>query len=81
MTGVALFRKIQRQNFTDWEKLLSFLHLEHKQFPKVAFPLNLPLRLAQKMEKGSWQDPLLRQFLPTAEELHPSPLFLLICRR
>jgi EF-P beta-lysylation protein EpmB len=32
------------------------------------FPLNLPLRLAEKIEKGNFNDPILRQFLPTTQE-------------
>lgn len=41
------------------------------------FPLNVPGRLVEKMKKGHWNDPLLRQFLPTLEEQKPSPLFVL----
>ena len=76
--GIPLFRQIQRQNFTDWKKLLSFLHLEELEGivdPHSKFPLNLPLRLAQKIGKGNGEDPILRQFLPTLEEQKPSPLF------
>ena len=81
MVTIPLWRKIQRDNFTDWKKLLSFLELSSSQvdsvLPHSKFPLNLPLRLAQKITKGTWDDPLLHQFLPTTEELKPSPLFVL----
>ena len=40
------------------------------------FVLNLPYRLAQKMKKGDWEDPLLLQFLPLKQELHDHPLFV-----
>jgi EF-P beta-lysylation protein EpmB len=80
--SVALWRKIQRDNFTDWKKLLSFLDLDLESASKFVlsqskFPLNLPRRIADKIEKKNWNDPLLRQFLPMLEELNTSPLFLI----
>ncbi|MBS0603686.1 MAG: EF-P beta-lysylation protein EpmB [Verrucomicrobia bacterium] len=82
MTTVPLWRQIQRENFTDWKKLLNFLELDLDQAeqvlnPRSKFPLNVPLRLVQKIAKGDWNDPVLRQFLPTLKELEPSPLFVL----
>lgn len=66
------WREIQRQNFTSHEKLCSFLELEGEKRDQVLkaprFPLNLPLRLAQKIQKGVLDDPLFRQFVPLAEE-------------
>lgn len=81
MAIAPLWRQIQRENFTDWKKLLTFLNFdlsaaEAVVLPHTKFPLNLPLRLAQKIEQGNWQDPILRQFLPTVEELNNSPLFI-----
>lgn len=66
---VALWREKLRENFTSWPKLAQFLELplEVGTCPKE-FPLNLPLRLAQKIEKGRRDDPILLQFLPTAKE-------------
>lgn len=64
------WRQIQRQNFTDWKRLSAFLELDTAhvlQHPD--FPLNLPLRLAQKIKKNTFDDPILRQFLPTRAEL------------
>ncbi|MBS0652775.1 MAG: KamA family radical SAM protein [Verrucomicrobia bacterium] len=67
-----LWREIQRTNFTDWKELCQFLELEVDGLRDVChishFPLNLPRRLAEKIEKGSINDPILRQFLPTAAE-------------
>jgi EF-P beta-lysylation protein EpmB len=81
MLNIPSWRQIQRDNFTDWKKLLSFLEFDlskaHLVLPQSKFPLNLPLRLAEKIEKGNWNDPILRQFIPTTEELKPSPLFVL----
>ncbi len=82
MSDIALWREIQRNNFTDWQKLLSFLNFsvseaEHLILPHPKFSLNLPKRLAEKIEKGNWEDPVLRQFIPTVQELKPSPLFVL----
>ncbi len=81
MSDVPLWRRIQRNNFTDWKKLLSFLDFEiskvqQQVLPHSKFPLNLPVRIAKKMEKENWNDPLLRQFLPTTEELKTLPLFV-----
>jgi EF-P beta-lysylation protein EpmB len=79
--NTPLWRQIQRNNFTDWKKLLSFLNFdsqaEHNILPNSKFSLNLPMRLAEKIEKGRWDDPILRQFAPTPQELEVSPLFVL----
>lgn len=67
-----LWREIQRTNFTDWKELCQFLELETDELREVChishFPLNLPRRLAEKIQKGSINDPILRQFLPTSAE-------------
>jgi len=61
-----------RKNFTCWKQLADFLLLDEKARETILtgskFPLNLPLRLAQKIEKGTLDDPILKQFLPTKEE-------------
>jgi EF-P beta-lysylation protein EpmB len=80
--GIPLWRQIQRENFTDWKKLLTFLQLDLLAahaivLPNSKFSLNLPQRLAQKIAKGYWEDPVLLQFLPTLRELETSPLFIL----
>ncbi|MEC7839902.1 MAG: KamA family radical SAM protein [Chlamydiota bacterium] len=66
------WRQIQRKNFSRWEPLADFLELSPEQREKVLkkskFPLNLPLRLAKKIEKGSLDDPILKQFLPLTDE-------------
>lgn len=66
------WKKILRDNFTHWEPLADFLSLSDEQRSVVAdvirFPLSLPLRLAQKIEKGNLDDPILRQFLPLSKE-------------
>ncbi len=76
-----MWRAIQRQSFTDWEKLLDFLQwgesLRSLVLPKPRFPLNLPLRLARKIEKNTLEDPLLRQFLPLIAEKELTPHFSL----
>lgn len=75
------WREIQRQNFTSCESLIDFLELDEEQQKQVdlnpRFPLNLPLRLAKKMAKGSLNDPLVRQFLPLKEEAKIVPGFTL----
>lgn len=73
---VSLWRKIQLSNFCSWEKLSLFLawddSLKDLVLSKSSFPLNLPVRLAQKMAKNTIEDPLLLQFLPTKKELDSS---------
>lgn len=85
------WRQILRTNFTQWEKLADYLELNEIQrnsiLPKSRFPLNLPLRLAQKIPKGTLDDPILRQFLPTNQENQTVTSFVKdpvgdsICRR
>lgn len=85
------WRQILRSNFTQWKKLADYLELNEKQkeliLPKSHFPLNLPLRLAQKIGKRTLDDPILRQFLPTHAESQTIPAFVedpvgdSICRR
>ncbi len=82
MSLPPLWRQIQRENFTDWEKLLAYLELDRVEapsrvVPKPSFPLNVPMRLVEKIDKGKWNDPILLQFLPSTEELKVSPLFVL----
>src|SRR5437868_6751729 len=68
----ADWQHLLRQNFTRWERLADFLELNETQrndiLEKSHFPLNLPLRLAQKIVKGTLDDPILRQFLPLKQE-------------
>lgn len=69
----SAWKRILRLNFTRWEKLAEFLQLTTSQKEQILqrpnFPLNLPLRLAEKIEKGTLNDPILKQFLPTVDEL------------
>ncbi len=55
-----------------WQKLADFLELSEIDRAKIdhkpGFALNLPKRLADKIQKGNIQDPILRQFLPTLAE-------------
>ncbi|MFI5342763.1 MAG: KamA family radical SAM protein [Chlamydiales bacterium] len=76
--GVAPWKLIFRNNFRHLDVLADFLELTEEQSSHLSrlapFSLNVPLRLAQKMEKGNINDPLFRQFVPFEEELifHPS---------
>jgi EF-P beta-lysylation protein EpmB len=69
---VAVWRTKLRENFTSWKTLQEFLHLPPEVHEQVLiqpnFPLNLPKRLAEKIEKGRIDDPLLLQFLPQKKE-------------
>lgn len=66
------WRKIQRTNFTSLDDLSSYLELEESNrqllLKKSAFILNLPRRLASKIQKNCLTDPILKQFVPTLEE-------------
>lgn len=66
------WRSIQKNNFTNLEKLAIFLELSDEQKQKIwkdpRFVLNLPMRLANKIQKGTLDDPILKQFLPLLEE-------------
>lgn len=74
-----LWRQIQKNNFSRVPPLLDYLELSEENRKKVLlhprFSLNLPVRLAEKMEKNNLQDPLFRQFVPVVDELVQSPGF------
>lgn len=76
---IPLWKTILRKNFRKWEDLANYLELTDEQRAHLSkspsFALNVPLRLAQKMQKGSIQDPLFKQFVPTVEELVVDPAF------
>lgn len=76
----AEWRLLLRKNFTHWDKLADFLELDFSQraqiIQKSHFPLNLPLRLAEKVQKGTLNDPILKQFLPTVSEAEKAPGFV-----
>jgi EF-P beta-lysylation protein EpmB len=75
----SLWRQILRQNFRELEPLATFLELNQEQrdqlLSKPRFSINIPLRLAEKMQKGSLDDPLVKQFLPSTNETLVSPAF------
>ncbi len=73
MNIIQDWKDILRTNFTHWEKLADYLQLNEEQRKQIIvqkhFPLNLPMRLASKIEKQTLDDPILKQFLPTSAEL------------
>src|SRR3990172_10391574 len=77
MSTIAPWRMIQRQNFPHWKALLAYLEIPESLIseilPNPRFSLNLPRRLAEKIAKGTLDDPILRQFLPSLKELQTSP--------
>lgn len=70
MTSLTNWRAIQRLNFSNWKNLLTFLELDEEPdiLKEPRFPLNVPLRLAEKMEKGNPNDPIFLQFVPSHKE-------------
>ena len=77
--SIDLWKKILRKNFTNIELLSDFLCLDEttKAFllKKPKFPLNLPVRLAEKIKKNDLDDPILKQFIPMQEETRISDGF------
>ncbi|MEN9654129.1 MAG: putative KamA family protein, partial [Chlamydiota bacterium] len=70
----SIWRAIQRANFTRLPELLRYLELDEAPFlARPKFPLNLPRRLAAKIQKGVLNDPILLQFLPLQEEVAVDP--------
>jgi len=67
---LELWRQIQRDNFRHWQTLAEFLELDLDKpfFSHPHFPLNLPRRLAEKIQKGTLDDPILTQFFPHQKE-------------
>ncbi|MBM3208023.1 MAG: 4Fe-4S cluster-binding domain-containing protein, partial [Chlamydiae bacterium] len=78
-TTTSEWRNVLRKNFTDWKLLADFLELDDEHRSKIItvknFPLNLPYRLASKINKNTINDPILKQFLPTIEETVELPGF------
>ena len=78
---ISLWRQIQKKNFTKIEPLLNYLELSSSLREKILlrprFPLNLPRRLADKIEKNCLEDPILRQFVPLEKEMTSTPGFVL----
>ncbi|MCB1075554.1 MAG: KamA family radical SAM protein [Simkania sp.] len=72
------WRQIQKNNFRHWKSLAEFLKLDLDKsfFSHPYFPLNLPRRLAEKIEKKTLNDPILLQFFPHQKENVASPGFL-----
>jgi len=68
-----LWRQIQKNNFTKLSELLDYLNMSSENrdlfLDKHPFVLNLPQRLAAKIQKNDPSDPILKQFLPTKHEL------------
>ena len=78
--SIPLWRQVQRNNFTKIELLLDYLQLSDPLREKILlrprFVLNLPERLAAKIEKNTLDDPILRQFVPLIDELQVTPGFV-----
>jgi EF-P beta-lysylation protein EpmB len=75
----ADWKAILRSNIRDTEFLCDFLCLNEEQKGRVFkckdFPLDLPRRLADKIEKKTLADPILRQFLPLQDEKIDHPAY------
>lgn len=59
------------QSFRNLKKLATFLRLDklkRKELYNSPFPLNLPFRIAKKIEKNNLKDPLFLQFVPLKKE-------------
>ena len=69
----------QKESISKLKDLIDFLELGPSEQKKILnrpeFPLLIPLRLAQKMKKGSINDPIFLQFVPLDLERNSSPIF------
>jgi EF-P beta-lysylation protein EpmB len=68
------WKQVLRKSFTKLDALLQFLEIQEEDRKKIIqrsnFPLLVPLRLAEKMQKSCLDDPIFKQFVPTVEENH-----------
>ncbi len=75
-----LWRDLLRKNFIKLEDICAYLELSDEQIdaidPNPRFSLNLPRRLAQKIQKKSIVDPLFLQFVALKKELISDPDFV-----
>lgn len=73
------WKSILRTNFNRVDAFTKYLELSEEQCQKVlsvpSFHLQVPLRLAKKMAKGSLEDPLVKQYLPLKQEKEIHPFF------
>ncbi len=72
------WQQILADLITDPKELVDFLALDPADRPpglqaQQDFPLRVPKPFAERMEKGNWRDPLLRQVWPDSEEEQPQP--------
>lgn len=74
---ITNWQQIFRGNFRSVEALADFLQLNTEQRLQIrispSFPLSVPRRLAEKMQKGTLDCPIVRQFLPLNEETISGP--------
>lgn len=66
------WRSIQKENYRDLERLIRDLGFDEETIASLLkqghFPLNLPKRLAAKIEPNNLHDPLFLQFVPLKKE-------------
>lgn len=66
------WKQIQKTNFSSITLLADFLKLSEMNrkmlLKRKDFPLNVPMRLAKKMEKNSLHDPLFKQYVSVLDE-------------
>ncbi len=77
---IDTWKDIRKKNITKWQELFTLLELDPSLQAildaHTHFPLNLPRRLAEKIEKKNIKDPILLQFLPLHEEKNSLPGFI-----
>lgn len=66
------WKQIQKTNFTSIQLLANFLQLSESNcrllIKREDFPLNVPMRLAKKIQKNSVSDPLFKQYVSISDE-------------
>lgn len=73
------WKAILRKSFNRADRLADFLELDSEKRSRVSvdpdFPVLVPYRIAEKMEKNSLTDPLVLQFVPLLQETEEHPDF------
>ncbi len=69
------WQSIYKNNIRSFEALEKHIPLPNTLSPFPKFPLNIPLRIVDKIERGNFQDPLFLQFVPLSSELVATPGF------
>lgn len=77
---IVSWQELMKNIITDPSELFDLLQLDTAHLPEVyeaskTFKLRVPRSFVNKMQKGNWDDPLLKQILPVEKEWQVAPNF------